>query len=82
MKSPENPQLGARFIEECFYIDKFMHEEQLGLIQEYCNVAHFRTSLHYLEKGVARCEKNFLNRRDNSDEEEENSSEEEQKQDK
>lgn len=32
LRTPDNPQLGARLIEECFYIDQLMVEEQLGLI--------------------------------------------------
>lgn len=74
LRSPENPNLGARFIEECFYVDQFMHEEQLGLIQQYTNVSHLKTCLHYLEKGVARCERNFINV---NPEQEDSSSEEE-----
>ena len=58
-----------------------MHEEQLGLIQEYTNVVHIGVALKCLKKGVASCEKSYLNGRDNSDKEE-SSSEEEQKQDK
>lgn len=27
LRSSENPHLGARFVEECFYVDQFMHEE-------------------------------------------------------
>lgn len=79
LKSAENPQLGARFIEECFYIDSFLHEDQLGMIQEYVNVAHLRTSLHYLEKGLRQCERNFINK-EGSDQEQDSSSEEEMKQ--
>lgn len=48
LRSPENPHWGARFIEECFYVDQFMHEEQLGLIQQYTNISHLKTCLHYL----------------------------------
>lgn len=61
LKTPDNPQLGARLIEECFYIDQLMVEEQLGLIQQYTNITHMKTCLHYLEKGIASCEKNFIN---------------------
>lgn len=74
LRSQENPNLGARFIEECFYVDQFMHEEQLGLIQQYTNISHLKTCLHYLEKGIASCEKNFIN----VDPEKENSSSEEE----
>lgn len=61
IRNKEQPQLGARLIEECTYIDHFMHEEQLGLIMQYTNIQHLKTCLHYLEKGIASCEKNFIN---------------------
>jgi len=68
LKSNESPGLGARFIEECTYIDSFLHEEQLGLIMQYTNVEHFKMCFRYLEKGLASCEKNFINKdNDNSD---------------
>lgn len=58
-----------------------MHEEQLGLIQEYTNVVHIGVALKCLKKGVASCERSYLNGRDNSDKED-SSSGEEQKQNK
>lgn len=33
IKTEDCKYLGARFIEECSYIDAFMHEDQLGMIQ-------------------------------------------------
>ena len=68
LKSNENPQLGARFLEECFYIDQFMHEEQLGLIQQYTTISHIKVGLTYLTKGISKCEKNFMNGNQNEDE--------------
>ena len=32
LKSEECKYLGARLIEECSYIDSFMHEDQIGMI--------------------------------------------------
>lgn len=32
LKTEDCQYLGARFIEECSYIDNFMHEDQLGMI--------------------------------------------------
>jgi hypothetical protein len=32
IQTDDNKYLGARFIEECSYIDAFLHEEQLGMI--------------------------------------------------
>ena len=32
LKSDDCTYLGARFIEECSYIDAFMHEDQIGMI--------------------------------------------------
>jgi hypothetical protein len=32
LKTDECCYLGARFIEECSYIEAFMHEDQLGMI--------------------------------------------------
>jgi len=32
LKSDDCPYLGARFIEECSYIDAFLHEDQIGMI--------------------------------------------------
>lgn len=54
-----------------------MHEEQLGLIQQYTNITHLKTCLHYLEKGISRAEKNFIlvNQEDGPDD---SSSEEEE----
>ena len=42
LQTSETNFLGARFIEEVTYIDNFMHEDQIGLIQEYTNVEHFK----------------------------------------
>jgi len=33
LKSEDSQYLGARLIEECSYIDAFMHEDQIGMIQ-------------------------------------------------
>jgi hypothetical protein len=32
LKSDDCQYLGARFIEECSYIEAFMHEDQIGMI--------------------------------------------------
>ena len=32
LKTAENPCLGARFIETVYYVEKFTHEDQLGLL--------------------------------------------------
>ena len=33
LKSSEAKYLGARFIEECTYVDEFMHEERVGVVE-------------------------------------------------
>lgn len=33
LRSEECAYMGARFIEECSYIDSFLHEDQIGMIQ-------------------------------------------------
>jgi|688.fasta_scaffold1772971_2 hypothetical protein len=38
LKSEECSYLGARLIEECSYIDSFMHEDQLYQIQQYAYI--------------------------------------------
>lgn len=32
IQTPDCQYLGARFIEECVYIDAFMHKDQIGMI--------------------------------------------------
>lgn len=59
-----------------------MHEEQLGLIQQYTNISHIKTCLHYLEKGLHKCEKNFIEKASNKEDDSQSqseSSDEEQK---
>ena len=48
LKSSEAKYLGARFIEECTYVDEFMHEEQVGIVEEYANVEHMKLVLEVL----------------------------------
>jgi len=38
LKSEDCAYLGARLIEECSYIDSFMHEDQLYQIQQYAYI--------------------------------------------
>ena len=38
LRSDESPYLGARCIEECAYIESFMHDDQIGMIQQYAYV--------------------------------------------
>lgn len=40
--------MGARFIEECTYVDAFMHEEQIGVVEEYINFEHMKVVLDVL----------------------------------
>ena len=47
--------LGARFIEECSYIDAFMHDDQIGMIQQYTFVQHFKTVLGFIIRGEQTC---------------------------
>lgn len=61
LQTSETNFLGARFIEEVTYIDNFMHEDQIGLIQEYTNIEHFKVVTEELQKGLRRCEKLFIN---------------------
>ena len=53
--------MGARFIDECAYIDNFMHEDQIGLIEEYTNIDHMKIVLDELQGGIRKCEKLFIN---------------------
>ncbi len=48
LQSGEAKFLGAKFIEECIYIDSFMHEDQIGLIEEYTNIEHIKVVLDEL----------------------------------
>ena len=48
LSSQEAHFLGARFIEECCYIDSFIHEDQVELIEEYTNIAHMKVVLEAL----------------------------------
>ena len=38
-----------------------MHEDQIGLIEEYTNIEHMKCVLEELQKGVRKCEKLFIN---------------------
>ena len=60
LQSSEAKFLGARFVEECTYIDSFIHEDQIGLIEEYANIEHMQVVLSQLEKGIKKCEKIFI----------------------
>ena len=60
LQSSEAKFLGARFVEECTYIDSFIHEDQIGLIEEYANIEHMQVVLTQLEKGLKKCEKIFI----------------------
>ena len=53
LKSSEAKYLGARFIEECTYVDEFMHEEQVGVVEEYVNFEHMKLVLEVLQKGLS-----------------------------
>ena len=48
LQTSEAKFMGARFIEECTYIDSFMHEDQIGLIEEYTNIEHIKCVLEEL----------------------------------
>jgi len=48
--------LGARFIEECTYIESFIHEDQVDTIEEYTNIAHMRSVLETLQRSLRKCE--------------------------
>ena len=60
LQSNEAKFFGARFIEEVTYIDSFMHEEQIGLIEEYTNIDHMKCVLDTLRKGLRACERIFI----------------------
>lgn len=60
LQSSEAKFLGARFIEECTYIDSFMHEEQIDLIEEYSYIQYMKIALEQLQSGIRSCEKMFL----------------------
>lgn len=47
--------IGARLIEECSYIDAFMHEDQIGMIQQYTYIQHVKTVLGFLIRGEKAC---------------------------
>lgn len=70
LRSEECQYLGARLVEECSYIDSFMHEDQLYSIQQYQYIQHFKTALGYMMRGEAACVKKVL-QPDNDDEEDE-----------
>jgi len=55
LKSESDPTLGAKLIEECSYIDNFMHEDQLGMIQQYSYVQHFKNTLGTFIRGEKAC---------------------------
>lgn len=48
--------MGARFIEECTYIESFIHEDQIDQIEEYTNIAHMKVVLETLQKSIRKCE--------------------------
>ena len=60
LKSSEAKYLGARFIEECTYVDEFMHEEQVGVVEEYVNFEHMKVVLDVLQKGLLTTEKYMI----------------------
>lgn len=60
LQTSEAKFLGARFIEEVTYIEQFMHEDQIDLIEEYTNVEHMKVVLDEMKKGLRRCEKLFI----------------------
>lgn len=60
LQTEDNKYLGARFIEECSYIDTFLHEEQLGMIQQYAYVQHMKTALGLLLRGHTACLKRVI----------------------
>lgn len=53
--------LGARFIEECTYIESFIHEDQIDTIEEYTNIAHMKGVLETLQRSLRKCEQLFIN---------------------
>ena len=61
LQTADSKHLGARFIEECMYIDSFMHEDQIDLIEEYANVEHMKMVLESIDKGIKCCEQLFIN---------------------
>ena len=61
LQTSEAKFLGARFIEECAYIDSLMHEEQIGLIEEYTSIEHIKVVIDTLQKGLRKCESLFIN---------------------
>lgn len=60
LQSSEAKFLGSRFIDECTYIDSFMHEDQIGLIEEYTSIEHIKCVLAELQNGLHSCEKMFM----------------------
>ena len=60
LKSTEAKFLGARFLEECTYVDEFMHEEQVGVVEEYVNFEHMKIVLDVLQKGLSHTEKYLI----------------------
>lgn len=38
LQTKECKYVGARFVEECSYIEAFMHEDQVGMIQQYAYI--------------------------------------------
>lgn len=51
LRSESESCLGAKLIEECSYIDNFMHEDQLGMIQQYSYVQHLKNTLGTFIRG-------------------------------
>ena len=43
-------------LEECAYIDSFLHESQTNQDQEYTCIEHIKFSLELLEKGLESCQ--------------------------
>ena len=68
LKSEQCSYLGARFVEECSYIDSFMHEDQVANIQQYAYIQHLKTALGIMIRGETACIKNFIEQ-DNGEEE-------------
>lgn len=42
-------------------MDSFIHEDQIGLIEEYTNIEHMKVVLETLQKGMRKCESFFIN---------------------
>ena len=68
---------GGKFKAQCEFVDVFLHEDQIAVINEYAYFSHLESAFFYLEKGLKACEKKFFpkNGDENEDTEEEDSNE-------